>query len=288
MAKVTLVCVIFLLQVGLVGANSDDRWVQQWVAIQFLVSLGVANPNIYRHIVSSFGPAMYSKSTVHHWAHRFRLGARSVKSLPRSGRPPKLTAAKLAEICRLLQGDKTLSIRELSRRVRLSVGTIHKSVCKVLQLCKRPAKWVAHLLMVAQKQRRVTICRQNLALVRRRANFMNSIVTGDESWIFACDPASHQATSVWLSTGETHPQKVRLERVTVKVMLILFFDSEGIILKRYIPQGHSINADVYLMVMRQLCNGIRRRRPQLWAGLSLQHQYSSAQSSSLFRGFGPG
>lgn len=70
----------------------------------------------------------------------------------RSGRPPKLTAVKVNPIRNLLQGDKTLSIKALSRIVQLSVSTVHKAVRKVLQLRKCPAKWVAHLLSNAQKQ----------------------------------------------------------------------------------------------------------------------------------------
>ncbi len=256
----TLVCVLFLAQVSLVGADQDNPRVHQRAAIQFLVSLGMSNANIFRHLLTSFGAAaVYSRSTVNRWACHFQGGHNSVKFLPKSGRPPKLTAAKLVEIQGHLRTDKTLSIRELARRVQLSVSTIHKAVRKNLQLRRRPAKWVAHLLTPAQKQLCVNICRQNLVLTRRRPNMMSSIVSGDESWISAYDPASKRSTSVWLSPGEERPQKVQQERATIKVMLVLFFDANGIILKRFVPYEHGIDADLYATIMHQLWNAVRHR-----------------------------
>lgn len=249
--------------------------------------LGMSNPNIFRHIVNSFGPAAYSRSTVNRWAHRFCQGVTTVRSRPRSGRPPRLTPVKVAQIQGLLQADKTLTIRQLARQVNLSLGSVHKAVRKILQLRKRPAKWVAHLLTAAQKQTRLAVCHQNLALVRRRVNLMSSIVSGDKSWIFSNDPASKQATSVWLSPGEVHPQKVQLERATIKVMLVLFFDAQGIILKRYMPYGRGINADLYLTIMRQLHNTVCRCQPQMWATNSwlLHHDGTPAHRSARMQNY---
>lgn len=59
MGCILLFAVTFLLQVSLAGANPDDPWVQQRVAIQFVVSLGMSNPNIFWHIINSFDPAAY-------------------------------------------------------------------------------------------------------------------------------------------------------------------------------------------------------------------------------------
>ncbi len=82
MAKFTLFCVLFFMQVGLAGANPDDPLVQQRVAIQFLVSLGMTNPNIYRHLRNSFGPTAYSRLTVNWWVQCFRQGANMVCNRP--------------------------------------------------------------------------------------------------------------------------------------------------------------------------------------------------------------
>ena len=112
---------------------------------------------------------------------------------------------------------------------------------------------------------------------------MNSIVSGDESWIFAYDHASKQATSIWLSPGEQRPQKVRLERATIKVMLVLFFDAQGVILKRYVPYGRGINADLYLMIMRQLRNAVRQRHPQLWVTNSWLLHHDGAPTHRIRR-----
>jgi hypothetical protein len=68
-------------------------------------------------------------------------------------------------------------------------------------------------------------------------NFFNKIIMGDETWCFACDPETKQQSSEWV--GETSPQlkKLKFQRSPIKTMLIIFFDSQGIVHKELVPEG---------------------------------------------------
>ncbi|GFX24617.1 truncated putative DD34D transposase [Trichonephila clavipes] len=50
-----------------------------------------------------------------------------------------------------------------------------------------------------------------------------------------------------------------------KVMLIVFFDLDGIVHHEYAPQGQTANKEFYLDVMRRLRENVHRKRPVLWA-----------------------
>ncbi len=47
-------------------------------------------------------------------------------------------------------------------------------------------------------------------------------------------------------------------------MLILFFDSKGIIHHKYVPEGQIVNATFYIQVLDHLCKRIACVRPEMW------------------------
>ncbi len=46
-------------------------------------------------------------------------------------------------------------------------------------------------------------------------------------------------------------------------MLILFFDSEGVIHQEYVPEGQATNATFYVQVLDRLCKRIASVRPEM-------------------------
>jgi hypothetical protein len=61
-------------------------------------------------------------------------------------------------------------------------------------------------------------------------------------------------------------------RSKTKVMLLVFFDYEGIVHHKYVPDGQAINKAFYLEVLRRLCESVHRKRPEKWRdGDSILH-----------------
>jgi len=50
----------------------------------------------------------------------------------------------------------------------------------------------------------------------------------------------------------------------VKTMLIVFFDSQGIVHKEFVQEGCTVNAEYYKGVLDRLISRIRRVRPALY------------------------
>ncbi len=47
-------------------------------------------------------------------------------------------------------------------------------------------------------------------------------------------------------------------------MLILFFDSKGVIHHEYVPEGQTVNAIFYVQVLDRLCKHMACVSPELW------------------------
>ncbi len=55
-----------------------------------------------------------------------------------------------------------------------------------------------------------------------------------------------------MSQGSPRPQKLRWQKSRMKTMLIVFFDSRGMIHIEFVPPGQMMNADFYKRVLDQL------------------------------------
>ena len=58
-----------------------------------------------------------------------------------------------------------------------------------------------------------------------------------------------------------------------KTMLICFFDIKGLVHFEFVPKGQTVNQQLYIEVLKQLRDSVRRKRPELWrSGEWLLHQ----------------
>ena len=61
------------------------------------------------------------------------------------------------------------------------------------------------------------------------------MVCGDETWLSVQHPASRICGAAWMAKGRrSHPTEVRSQPATLKVLLILFHDSKGVIFREFL------------------------------------------------------
>ena len=92
-------------------------------------------------------------------------------------------------------------------------------------------------------------------------NFLKNIITGDETWVYRYDVEMKIQSSQWVSKTSLRPKKSRQVHSHVKVMLTLFFDSEGVVHYDFLPQGRTVNEEYYPEVMQHLHEAVRKKRP---------------------------
>jgi hypothetical protein len=83
----------------------------------------------------------------------------------------------------------------------------------------------------------------------------------DETWCFAYDPEIKRHSCEWV--GETSPlsKKLKFQRSCIKIMLIIFFNSQHIVHEEFVPKGKTVNAEFYKGVMDCLLKCIQRVCP---------------------------
>ena len=135
--------------------------------------------------------------------------------------------------------------------------------------------------------KRVAACQHLLNMIDGDKNFLDKVIIGDESWCFACDLETKRQISEWVGELSPRPKKLRFQKSEVKMMLIVFFDSQGIVHKEFVQKGCTVNAEYYKGMLDRLISRIRRVRPALYRtrDFFLLHDNAPAHSATKLDSF---
>ena len=138
-----------------------------------------------------------------------------------------------------------------------------------------------------QKQLRLEIAQDMLDCVESDSNFLNTVITGDELWVYGYNSETKAQFPQWKHSSSLRPKKAWQVHSNVKVLLTVFLNSRGVVHHEYAPQGQTIIKEYYEGVLCRLCNAVRRKQPDLWATKTwqLHHDNAPAHSSHLIQGF---
>jgi len=96
--------------------------------------------------------------------------------------------------------------------------------------------------------------------------FFKNIITGDEIWVYGYDVETKVQSSQWVSKTSQGPKKSRQVCSHVKVMLTIFFYSDGVVHYEFLPQGWTVNKEYYLEVMQRLREAVRKKKDLMRGG----------------------
>ena len=241
-----------------------EEKVQRRVCINFSFRLGKTGAETYEMLQAAFGESCLSWSKTFEWYSRFKSGHQSFEDNPRPSRPSTShTKETVACVREIIRADRRLTIREVAED-GISFGTCQKILTEDLQMRHVSAKLVPHLLMAEQKDDRMSVCTDLHEWAQNDFNFISSVITGDESWIYGYDPETKQMSSQWKTASSPWLKKAQQVKSNVKTMLIAFFDIDGLIHHEYIPRGQTVNKALYKTVLQCLRNAGHRHRPEKW------------------------
>ena len=125
---------------------------------------------------------------------------------------------------------------------------------------KVSARWVPRMLSPFQKDTRRQCCQENLKLLNEDPeHFFQSLVTGDETWVYHRDPESKMESMQWKYKSFPIPKKFRVEISAGKVMATVFWDEKGLLLLEFMPQKTTITGQTYANQL-PLCEGPSKRK----------------------------
>ena len=114
---------------------------------------------------------------------------------------------------------------------------------QTLQKGKVAAKWVPHQLNEEQKAVRKRVAEELLRRYEAEGEqFLNRIVTVDETWIQDFEPQMKSQSSQWKHATPSRPKKCRCQQSKVKLMIIMAYDKNGVIATDRVPPGSTVTA----------------------------------------------
>jgi histone-lysine N-methyltransferase SETMAR len=105
------------------------------------------------------------------------------------------------------------------------------------------AKFDPRVLTIEQKEYRLSVATNLLQQVEMDQNFMESIITGDETWVYGYDTERKRQSSQGNSPASPRPMETHQARSKVKAILMVFSDMEGIVHYQYFSEGPRENQD---------------------------------------------
>jgi len=171
------------------------------------------------------------------------------------------------------------SIHDVCAKVGIGYGSCQRILTEHLNMYQIAAMFVPRVLTQDQKDSRVAICQET---VINDPTLLLNVITGDESIVYVYDPETKLQFSQWKSPGSPRPKKARMQKSKLKMMLICFFDQEGIVHREFVPPGMTVNADFYCDVLRRLRENVRRKRPQKWQNQNFIIHHDNAPAHRSF------
>ncbi|XP_046391486.1 protein GVQW3-like [Ischnura elegans] len=161
------------------------RTLEQRYAIKNCVKLQKTAKETFDLLTEAFKDDCLSYSQVKKWHKSLKEGREEVADEARSGRPStSRTDNNVTRVRDLLNKDCRMSVRLMAEQLNLPKTDVNGIVSEDLSMRKICAKLVPKVLSDAQKQQRVEVCNELLELCEEDPNFLDNVITGDESWIF--------------------------------------------------------------------------------------------------------
>ena len=180
---------------------------EQRYCIKFCQTLGDTQVETIRTIQKAFGDDAMSITQIKEWYNRFKDGRPSVESDPRSGRPSTSRNDDIIDqVQTLVMQNRRVTTRELADEVGISNGSVDTILKDDLAMRRVSAKFVPKLLTMEQKQLRVEVAQDMLNTATSDPDFMNTVITGDESWVYGYDPETKVQSSQWKHSSSPRPK----------------------------------------------------------------------------------
>jgi len=245
-------------------ASCTDDGFKQKAVIEFLTIEGVAAKNISDRLRTVYKEPALSYDSVRRWVIKFKSGSRDISDKPRSGRPKTaVTNDNKRRVDEMILGNRRVTVRDIIDEIGIGHNALHE-IINELGYSKVCARWVPRMLTDELRQSRREVCTQMLQRYRVEGEeFMNSIVTGDESWAHHYEPETKRQSMQWHHLGSPSPKKFKLSPSAGKVMITVFWDIQGVLFLDFLPKGKTINSARYQETLKKLARCIRRKRPNL-------------------------
>jgi transposase len=166
---------------------------KQRCVIEFLNGQYIAPIELHQLLKNFYGEQTVDISTVRHWIRCVSDVGSGLKDMPRSGRPcTAVTEENKKRVNQLILQNRSITTRELHAAVGIGFNALH-TILKKLGFRKLCARWVPCMFTGDHKEQRLQACADLLEWYESLGDdFLDNIVTRDETWVHHYEPKSKQ------------------------------------------------------------------------------------------------
>jgi hypothetical protein len=126
-------------------------------------------------------------------------------------------------------------------------------------------KSLRKVLNDAQRAMRVLLANTHLQLWRNECNaFLDRILMIDESWMHSFDPQMKTQNAEWCAPMLLRKKIARHSQGVLKIMPVMFFSRNGLVLDHPVPIGTTVNGPYYCSLLQDKVRpALRRKQPEL-------------------------
>ena len=164
---------------------------------------------IDRQLNQVCGPTAPSNRTMRRWLQEFNEGRDTAEHLPISGSPTTAITPEMILRCDdLIGNDPRITVRESASELGIGSSAVDSILHDHLHVKEHLIRWVPRCLATNMKRDRVDSCRELLQIkMQSQGNFLQRVVTGDESWFHYYEPESKRSSIEWTAPGSKPPVK---------------------------------------------------------------------------------
>ncbi|UYV66979.1 K02A2.6-like, partial [Cordylochernes scorpioides] len=217
------------------------------------------------------------------WVAAFKLGMIITEDEHRPGIPVEsVTQENIDKIHVLFMLDRRMTVRRIEETLGILKTTVDRIMREHFGLRKLSARWVPKLLTPDQKAVKRKLSLNNLALFEANPEeFVNRFVTMDETWAHHFTPESKQQSMQRRHSGSPPPKKAKTVPSAGKVMVSVFWDSEGVLLLDFLNKGQTITDNYYANLVKQLREAFKEKRRGKLSRKIVFHQDNAPSHRSL-------
>jgi histone-lysine N-methyltransferase SETMAR len=257
--------------------------------IRFLQAEGHSAAEIHRRLCRVYSDNVMSDSSVRDWCRKFR----DVHDEGGQGRHSIVTDEFVHKVDQVVREKRCFTISDLSDEFpQISRTSLFRIVTERLGYHKFCARWVPKQLTDVHKAQRMGSALTFLLRYREEGDeFLDKIVTGDETWVQIVNAETKEQSKQWMHTHSPNkPKKFKQTLSNRKIMATVFWDRKGILLTEFMAPGPTITSEVYCETLHKLRRSIQNKRcGMLTKGVILLHDnarpHTAARTKALLQQF---
>jgi len=188
---------------------------------------------------------------VYRWHACFKEGRNSIEDDPRCSWQSVVACSIKDSVKDMINCNRRMTA--IADELCISVSTVHGILTKELGMFKVSARWVPGLLKDNEKNCQVRCAQAFLSRYDAEGDeFLDRIITTDETWLHHLDPETKAMSSVWKTLRTPPPKKALVQKSAGKHMFIFFMDRHGMILQHRVPDGQTVTVTYYSKVTKSI------------------------------------